>query len=292
MTHQCIATTCSGSQCERKSNTGTCWQHTLLPELKDELIPELANISYNYLSLEDLLELTDNNPTLQDELVHKFYPDIFEDLSLNIDEAAYNGKINTLKYLVKQDDFETEFLLSIIDSANKTDQAEIVEYLVNLENNSSEKDLLPDTKILVDAIRNKSLKVLKFISEGVLFTEDGIMVKRKDYHQILIHTILENFNNDDLVKVKDTILKYCDYLTEEKIIPNNSLLLNIVNGDFVDTEVDYINLDDFIIKVLGLIPDPDSDLLRKFQNQIRKYTSSPAKEKIVEAIQILRLTKS
>lgn len=292
MTHQCTATTCSGSQCERKSNTGTCWQHTLLPELKDELIPELANISYNYLSLEDLLELTNNNPTLQDELVHKFYPDIFEDLSLNIDEAAYDGKINTLKYLVKQDDFETEFLLSIIDSANKTDQAEIVEYLVNLENNSSEKDLLPDTKILVDAIRNKSLKVLKFISEGVLFTEDGIMVKRKDYYQILIHTMLENFDNDDLVKVKDTILKYCDYLTEEKIIPNNSLLLNIVNGDFVDPEVDYINLDDFIIKVLGLIPDLDLDLLNKFQNQIRKYTSSPAKEKIIEAIQILRLAKS
>lgn len=290
MTEQCLGTTQSGSQCERKCINGVCWQHTLLPELKSELIPELANISYNYLSLEDLLELTNSNKNLQDELVRKFYPDILEDLSFHSYEAIESGSINTLKYTIEQNKgIYFDFLADLSDSAIKADQAEIFEYIVDYTNKPGR--VFPDYQLLVNALKNKSLKVLKYISSQVLVNEFGSEIKNKEYYESLLLMIFENFSNEEILETKDTLLKYSDYLTEAKILPNNEILTVLTDGDTIDANTDYLYLEDFIIKILGLIPNRNQSLLEKYRELVQEYTSSPAKEKIVEAIQILRLAK-
>lgn len=290
MTEQCLGTTQSGSQCERKCINGVCWQHTLLPELKSELIPELANISYNYLSLEDLLELTNSNKNLQDELVRKFYPDILEDLSFHSYEAIESGSINTLKYTIEQNKgIYFDFLADLSDSAIKADQAEIFEYVADYVNKGGKT--FPDYQLLVNALKNKSLKVLKYISSQVLVNEFGSEIKNKEYYESLLLMIFENFSNEEILETKDTLLKYSDYLTEAKILPNNEILTVLTDGDTIDANTDYLYLEDFIIKILGLIPNRNQSLLEKYRELVQEYTSSPAKEKIVEAIQILRLAK-
>lgn len=222
---------------------------------QQSLIPDLNNIVYNYLSLEELISSTNNNPTLQDTLVNKFYPRL-----PSVQQSIRYDNINTVKYLIehKINDGEDE-LNNFIDVSIQFDNLNILKYLLSTGRKADginlEKALEHNSKVCLNYLL--SIDIFLGPSDSSLSDQKGNL----DKYKFIIAYVNQNSLTTEEFK---TVTKYIDTLLEMKIYPDNNAL---VYGISIYDNLPHRTI---LMKIIDNIQDLDINLLIELRDKIQQ----------------------
>ncbi len=182
---------------------------------------DLIIVVCNYLTLEEILSLTENNVRLRNKLINKNYtkfPDIH-------DETKF-GNFKTVKYLIEEqhfkykdkiyeDDEDCDDRSNILDYATISNNSELIKYLIETRN------VKPDKYTLQNVIYKNNLDLAKYLI---------LQQKVKCSYETLYFSALH--------KKWDMVIYLID---EQKIIPSSDIL------DLVSEGSNDLNLVKYII---------------------------------------------